>query len=341
MKTLNSLFVSAILITSVVTAQIPTKGLVAYYPFNGNANDQSGNNVNGTVNGATLTADRFGNPNSAYQFNGTTNYIDCGTASSTINFSGGISFCAWINVAKDTNSSVVDEMTSSGNGFRTSVRAKGNGQDFWATSGSYLSGVASQSTSTFSTGNWYSIVGTWGLDDSVRIYFNGALQQQSFSTYNFSNTQDIFIGRGRLSSIYEFFNGVIDDIRIYNRAITSGEVNAIYNEAICSQNITVTDTLVINTTMTGFNPVTFANSIKIYPNPANSQITIDNGNNFSGLTGYTIKITNTLGQTEFSSLITQKQFVISLSTWTGKGVYFVNLIDGSGNTIDIRKIVLQ
>src|SRR5580693_6339652 len=52
-----------------------TNGLVAYYPFNGNANDASGNGNNGTVNGATLTPDRFGNTNSAYNFNGTNNYI--------------------------------------------------------------------------------------------------------------------------------------------------------------------------------------------------------------------------------------------------------------------------
>ena len=52
-----------------------TNGLIAYYPFNGNANDASGNGNNGTVYGATLTADRFGNPNSAYYFNGTNNYI--------------------------------------------------------------------------------------------------------------------------------------------------------------------------------------------------------------------------------------------------------------------------
>ena len=54
---------------------IPTNGLVAYYPFNGNANDYSLNANNGTVIDATLTADRFGNTNSAYQFNGNGSYI--------------------------------------------------------------------------------------------------------------------------------------------------------------------------------------------------------------------------------------------------------------------------
>ncbi len=50
-------------------------GLVAYYPFNGNAKDESGNGNNGSVFGATLTMDRFGNDRSAYEFNGTDNYI--------------------------------------------------------------------------------------------------------------------------------------------------------------------------------------------------------------------------------------------------------------------------
>ncbi|MEI6208835.1 MAG: LamG-like jellyroll fold domain-containing protein [Desulfuromonadales bacterium] len=52
-----------------------TSGLVAYYPFNGNANDVSGNGNNGTVYGATLTTDRFGNANNAYTFDCVGNYI--------------------------------------------------------------------------------------------------------------------------------------------------------------------------------------------------------------------------------------------------------------------------
>ena len=54
---------------------VPTNGLVGYWPFNGNANDQTPNGNNGTVNGATLTTDRFGNANSAYNFDGINDYI--------------------------------------------------------------------------------------------------------------------------------------------------------------------------------------------------------------------------------------------------------------------------
>lgn len=57
-------------------AQIPTSGLNAYWPLDGNANDYSGNANNGAVNGATPTTDRFGNPNRAYAFNGFSSRID-------------------------------------------------------------------------------------------------------------------------------------------------------------------------------------------------------------------------------------------------------------------------
>jgi hypothetical protein len=60
---------------STVFTQIPTDSLVGYWSFSGNANDKSGNNNHGTVNGATLTEDRFGIPNSAYIFDGIDDYI--------------------------------------------------------------------------------------------------------------------------------------------------------------------------------------------------------------------------------------------------------------------------
>ena len=79
-----------------VPSYVPTNGLVAYYPFDGNANDDSGNGNNGTVNGATLTTDRFGNANSAYSFDGQsyirvphTNMLNFGT--------GDYSLSVWAN----------------------------------------------------------------------------------------------------------------------------------------------------------------------------------------------------------------------------------------------------
>jgi hypothetical protein len=71
------------------------QGLVAYYPFNGNANDQSGNNNNPVFNNATLTTDRLGNPASAYHFNGTDNYMKV-LNSPSINLTNKMSISVWV-----------------------------------------------------------------------------------------------------------------------------------------------------------------------------------------------------------------------------------------------------
>lgn len=104
--------------------------------------------------------------------------------------------------------------------------------------------------------------------------------------------------------------------------------------------VSVTDTLFINAVFTQVAPPNNRNTIKIYPNPANTQLTIDNGN-YGLMQGYKIRVTNSLGQEVFFSPATQQQFDINLSTWTGMGVYFVHLIDNQGNTIQIKKIILQ
>jgi len=78
-------------------SQIPSNlrsGLLAYYPFCGNANDVSGNNYNGVVNGATLSADRFSSASRAYRFNDNSNYINLPTSLTWSNLQG-LTFSAW------------------------------------------------------------------------------------------------------------------------------------------------------------------------------------------------------------------------------------------------------
>jgi len=104
--------------------------------------------------------------------------------------------------------------------------------------------------------------------------------------------------------------------------------------------IKVTDTLVINATLSGISAPNNTNRVIVYPNPAKDHITIDYGV-FSRMNGYTLKIVNTLGQTVFSSPINQQTSYINLSTWTGKGIYYVQIYDASNNLTENRKIVLQ
>jgi hypothetical protein len=104
--------------------------------------------------------------------------------------------------------------------------------------------------------------------------------------------------------------------------------------------IKVMDTLVINAMLSGISAPNNTNRIIVYPNPAKDHITIDYGV-FSKMSGYTMKITNTLGQTVFSSPINQQSSFINLSSWTGKGVYYLQIIDKQNSIIENRKIILQ
>lgn len=330
-----------------VPSYVPSNGLQGWWSFSGNANDASSNANNGTVNGATLTNDRFGNANSAYNFNGSTDYIRCINSGITGNASRSVSF--WMK----SNSTLPGSIFSYGNNDVAS-------QDFRG----ILNGVCSNDIASTITGSGkgitYNANNTWDFftivyDNSsssnisaISLYKNSIL----ISTYcassgsgniNTGSSNPITLGCYHwlaYSGNRQFFNGSIDDIGFWNRTLTQQEVSDLYNGNICYQYVTVTDTLLINTTLTGFNPVTYQNTIKIYPNPTNDHITIDNGN-IANLTGYQIKITNSLSQQVFQSAITQQQFYVDLSTWTGNGIYFVHIIDGQGNTIDIKKIVLQ
>jgi N-acetylneuraminic acid mutarotase len=103
---------------------------------------------------------------------------------------------------------------------------------------------------------------------------------------------------------------------------------------------TITDTLVINASLTGLTPPNNLNIIKVFPNPANDHITINYGN-FVSMNGYTLKIIDNLSQIVYSTQINQQSSYIDLSTWTGNGIYFVQIIDPQNNTIENRKIIIQ
>ena len=80
-----------------VPSYVPTNGLIGYWPFNGNANDESGNGNNATVNGATLTLDRFGNVDESYSFDGIDDYVNTNNPFYSSNTSHTISLWFHIN----------------------------------------------------------------------------------------------------------------------------------------------------------------------------------------------------------------------------------------------------
>ena len=333
-------------------AQIPTNGLLAHYPFTGNANDITGNGNNGTVNGATLTTDRFGNANSAYLFDGISNKITLTNANLSLPDSFSIS--TWINVNNLTplnfDAPIIGQWVGTSAGQRKFLQTYRRtpteiGMAFYLCDMGNIMTYYPQINGTVLQSTWYNVVSVISPGNIVKTYVNGVLSYSnttSIPTVLYTpTTSQIEIGHVFSSNLTDlWFDGAIDDIYIYNRGLNLSEINALYNEGVCYTNITVTDTLLINTTLTGFNPVVYQNTIKIFPNPTHDHITINYGN-LSAMNGYTLKITNSLGQVMFTTPITQQTSYISLSTWTGNGMYFVYTIDGQGNTIDVKKIVLQ
>jgi hypothetical protein len=351
-------FIFIMLASQIMQAQIPTNGLIAFYPFCGNANDNSGNGHDGTVIGATLALDRFGNANSAYYFDGNGDTIILNLYQQNVT---DYSISAWFQ--SDSGGPIVtgerdntpftgtrcltldlNWIGGAGNYGKVTFRADGPG----VTIGQYTD-------SSYGDLNWHHVVGTYSSPlgqinpNAFLIYIDGHLVSSTPTASVYPDTANspinnylkpMLIGAHYVWSP-SVFHGSLDDIRIYNRTIDSTEVLALYNEGLCYQTITVTDTLIINANLTGFNPIAYNNSIKIYPNPSNDHIIIDNGSNYNTLSGYGIRIENSLSQIVFSTSITQQIYTIDLNTWTGNGVYFIYYIDNLGHTRDVRKIVIQ
>ncbi|MDP2175044.1 MAG: LamG-like jellyroll fold domain-containing protein [Bacteroidota bacterium] len=321
-----------------LNAQIPTNGLIGYYPFNGNANDESVNTNHGTISGATLVSDRFSNANKAYSFNGTSNYISLPNTydfmPKTINM--------WFNASNANYSDWVSIITSDNPNLTKGLIA-GMIKEINGNLKMQLSICNIRDTFDITLNTWHNINIYTGSDKSVKFYLDGKFisshTHTSFLT-SVDGLDDVIIGATR-SAASRFFKGHIDDIRIYNRELTSTEVELIYNEGKCVKYISVTDTLIINMNLLSSEPLKHKNSIKVYPNPTSDQISIDCGDNYALIQNYKIKISNALGQTVFTNKISQQIFTIDLSTWSGKGLYLLYIIDSQDNIIDVRKIILN
>jgi hypothetical protein len=321
-----------------------TNGLVGYWPFCGNANDDSGNGNNGTVNGATLTTDRFGNANSAYSFDGVNNNINL----SNTNFTNSVSIGFWMNIPSNGGGMAVVQNSPTAP-FNTSfaLSSVSNFNQYVLYSNLCSSAQnfnINQSTSILN--NWHYLLYTIDANSDCKFYFDG-IYQGVFDGNNFTNCSNpntnLRFGGPWLNNDVQWFKGVLDDIGIWNRALTPSEVSQLYNQNQCFTNTTVTDTLIINVGQLSYtNPIFYANNITLYPNPANTQVNIS-FTNITDLTGGTLKIINSLGQEVATTPITLSgtNTTMPLTTWGGTGLYFVQIINVQGQIVDIKKIILQ
>jgi pimeloyl-ACP methyl ester carboxylesterase len=219
----------AILTTLSTFAQAPTNGLVAYYPFNGNANDESPSHLNnGTVNGAILTSDRKGLANSAYNFDGSSS-ISANLGSDLSTTENTLSVWLVISGSGNSNPRIVGVGPSGTPGQNYALILDGTGNprrlEYYSGQGG---GINLFSTSTLSNSTeWKHITATF-KNNVARFYINGVFDSQANGTNGLSTFSSSILQIGRSISGTDGFNGKLDDIRIYNRALTDTEVQALY-----------------------------------------------------------------------------------------------------------------
>jgi len=210
---------------------IPTDGLVAYYPFNGNANDESPNLNNGIVVGATLTTDMNGTQNKAYSFNGTTDYIKITGALPVTNLFT-ISFWAYSENANGYSNILCDGSSSAG-GNDFLINFRGNNIGVRADKNAPLNYEDSSPVELQNldlVGKWVHVI--WVMTPAYsKIYVNGVEKvtiNEAGSNEGYHDEFSIIGARQVWGSPDYFFTGKLDEIRIYNRELSSDELKSLY-----------------------------------------------------------------------------------------------------------------
>lgn len=209
-----------------------TTDLVGFWPFSGNANDQSGNGYNGSVTGASLTADRFGVANSAYSFNGSTqdgsnntivtldNGIDVNGFN--VNFGSKLSLSFWANVAAGNTNSFNFLHRRSNNNIDFACNGDNNTSNYFLGTVGIVGGSINIPNQT-----WHHYACTYD-GTNIKIYVDGVLDKQVSGSGSIANNSS-FLGFGKYVydngvPQYYFYKGKLDDIRIYKRALTTDQV---------------------------------------------------------------------------------------------------------------------
>lgn len=383
---------------SFLLAQIPTNGLVAYYPFNGDASDESGNGNDGIIYEALFTSDRFDNANSAlYSATGEecVEILDANSLDLTTSYS----ISVWVNpdgsygVGPDYHA-IISKWGVTGVASYT-LNIVTSGVIRLVTNDGSLN-TAGTGVTPIDLNSWTHIVAVQNWD-TIRIYQNGELETVTTGCrIPLVTNTNIYIGNNGGEDAPEgldrAFNGYIDDVRIYNKALSIDEVSLLYTEYQCFEtiydtittevfdttfvtirdtlttevfdttyvtiqdtlttevfdttyitvvdSIAVTDTLIIDAVLTGISPPDNINTIKVYPNPANDHIFINTGD-YTKMDGYQLKIIDQLGAIVFDTNVEEPLYQVDLSTWSGLGIYYIQVIDSGGSIIESRKIILH
>lgn len=313
------LFVVVLSLFSVsLQAQNLDSGLVSHYPLDGNANDLSGNNNHGTVNGAILDVDRNGNPNSCYYFDGIDDFINLGpdAADNVRAVSLWFSLDESITASLSTNKTLI---------YRNNQMSGGPGNDefgiyfsMWSSPVGRLEFSRYIGTNTnfrvysdahsWETNSWSHVVAIIDSINGMKLYLDGVLQVSTdTSTKRVIATDDpTYLGLwGNASGSNRFFKGWIDEVRLYNRVITPAEINKLILGI--EEKATRTPT------------------IKVFPNPAKTYISIKLPPNLSG-NNFIIEVLSVEGKRVSAEMITGENKIIHYNVDNlPDGIYFLRV----------------
>ncbi len=227
--------------------------LVAYYPFNSNANDESGNGNNGVVDGATLTSDRFGDANSAYSFDGISNIISVND--DILLRPTTYTICVWVKHDSTPNSYFLFK-------GRAGVDIPGENYTygFAMSTDSIFFGFEDNNGTDYSVTStqvdtlWHFLVGSYDGAE-LKLYVDGSLVASlATSAIPETNSYPLNIGKNEYWP-GDIYKGVLDDIRIYNAALSIKEIDSLYHEGgwdvsstvliVDSLNAVIMDTVIV------------------------------------------------------------------------------------------------
>ncbi len=208
--------------------------LVGYWSFSGNANDASGNAHHGTVNGATLTAGRFGNANGAYSFDGINDYISI-APSSLVDNETAATLSFWLIREADDDYGLP---IHTGNQGRIQTSVSKNSVSVGVTTNSNYDGAAPSefgATDIFNQTQWNHIILRYdGAAQKLMLYVNGELKKETFAEGNIWAAQGSYLAFGVYylfgTPHHGYYKGTLDDVRLYKRALTDAEILSLYHE---------------------------------------------------------------------------------------------------------------
>ena len=218
--------------------------LIAYFPFNGNANDSSFLHNSGTVINAQLTTDRYGINDNAFYFNGSDSRIQV-PQNSFYNFGNGdFTFSSWINVSVIATSRIVSAGYQEndniwGLGFGTHpVWGTGNRINYFVYSGNAYRDFSSDEIIDYDPGEWIFVAASKS-GNQIKFYTNGL--SAGSSTINYPSNANSYLNIGcrqwGSNNLIEFFNGKIDEVKIFNTSFSDEQIWDMYKTTTSAPNL--------------------------------------------------------------------------------------------------------